>query len=111
MVIDFDEMRYGDPAFDLAHFCANLHLLFCRRHPSSQQSPHQLATLQRAFLNAYAGQTGWVKDQRFVYFSLYTCLKIAKQLCTGRGPHPRPAGDERRRQVYRILEQGVHGEW
>ena len=25
-VIDFDEMRLGDPNFDLAHFCANLHL-------------------------------------------------------------------------------------
>src|SRR5205823_442280 len=23
-VIDFDEMRLGDPNFDLAHFCANL---------------------------------------------------------------------------------------
>ena len=30
-IIDFDEMRLGDPNFDLAHFCANLHLLAYRK--------------------------------------------------------------------------------
>jgi aminoglycoside phosphotransferase (APT) family kinase protein len=109
--IDFDEMRLGDPAFDLAHFCLNLHLLSYRQTSSLQQGPHQVARLNRAFLDAYASRTGWVKDERFRYFSLYTRLKIAKQLCTGRGPHPRPAGEEQRRQVHRILEDGENGEW
>ena len=36
-VIDFDEMRLGDPNFDLAHFCANLHLLAYRLNNSPFQ--------------------------------------------------------------------------
>ena len=99
-VIDLDEMRLGDPNYDLAHFCANLDLLAYREHKS-------LAALQDRFLNTYASHTDWVRDERFVYFYVYTCLKIAKQLCTMRGPSPRPEGAEQRRQVQMILGKGL----
>jgi hypothetical protein len=102
-VIDFDEMRMGDPSFDLAHFCANLQLLVFRRICSLSQ----LATLQSTFLDAYARRTGWVRDERFVYFYAYSCLKIAKQLCTLRGLRPRPDGEEQRQQVQLILDRGL----
>jgi aminoglycoside phosphotransferase (APT) family kinase protein len=102
-VIDFDEMRLGDPNFDLAHFCANLHLLAYRVN----NSPFQFSSLQSAFLNAYARVTGWQPNDRFVYFYAYTCLKIAKQLCSMRGLRPRPEGEEQHRQVKLMLDQGV----
>jgi Phosphotransferase enzyme family len=102
-VIDFDEMRLGDPNFDLAHFCANLHLLAYRVN----DSPFQFSSLQGAFLNAYARVTGWQPNDRFVYFYAYTCLKIAKQLCSMRGLRPRPEGEEQYRQVKLMLDQGV----
>jgi len=102
-IIDFDEMRLGDPNFDLAHFCANLHLLAYR----NANGPYQFSTLQRAFLNAYARETGWTTNERFVYFYAYTCLKIAKQLVTVRGLRPRPEGEEQHKQVELMLRQGV----
>lgn len=102
-VIDFDEMRLGDPNFDLAHFCANLHLLAYRVN----DSPYQFSTLQSAFLRAYARVADWEPNERFVYFYAYTCLKIMKQLCSVRGLRPRPEGDEQRKQVKLMLDQGI----
>jgi hypothetical protein len=102
-VIDFDEMRLGDPNFDLAHFCANLHLLAYRK----QNLSLSFSALQSAFLSTYANHTYWTLDMRFGYFYVYTCLKIAKQLCTGHRPSPWPRGEEQHRQVQLILKQGL----
>jgi aminoglycoside phosphotransferase (APT) family kinase protein len=102
-VIDFDEMRLGDPNFDLAHFCANLHLLAYRQN----NSPFQFSALQSTFLRAYSRVTGWEPNERFVYFYAYTSLKIAKQLCSMRGLRPRPEGEEQAKQVALMLEQGI----
>lgn len=102
-VIDLDEMRLGDPNFDIAHFCANLHLLAYRR----RNGPFQFSALQSAFLGAYARQTGWTANERCIFFYAYTCLKIAKQLCTVRGLRPRPEGDEQYRQTKLMVEQGL----
>jgi len=102
-VIDFDELRLGDPNFDLAHFCANLHLLAYR----TPQMQERIPQLQQTFLDAYGRQTGWSADQRFLYFFIYTCVKLAKQLCTQRGPRPRPTGAEQQRQVQMILAEGM----
>jgi hypothetical protein len=102
-VIDFDEMRLGDANFDLAHFCAYLTLLVYRQSRSLQSYSH----LESAFLGAYAERTGWAPDERFYYFYVYSCLKIAWQLCVGSGPHPRPRGQERRNQMRCILDQGL----
>lgn len=102
-IIDFDEMRLGDPNFDVAHFCANLHLLAYRYNTLA----FTFSTLQSAFLNAYARVAGWAPNERVLFFYAYTCLKIAKQLCSGRGLRPRPEGDEQRRQVRLMMEQGL----
>jgi hypothetical protein len=99
-VLDFDEMRSGDGTFDVAHFCANLDLLELR-------TPAPVAPLRTAFLEAYAERAGWAVDARFDWFHGYTCLKIAKQLCTVRGVRPRPSGAEQRRQTEAMLAQGL----
>jgi hypothetical protein len=101
-VLDFDEMRRGDPSFDLAHFSTYLRLLCIRLG----WPPSRFRMLERSFLEAYARRTGWARDERFAYFSAYTCLKIARQLCTTVGVPPMPTGAERRRQVRAILEHG-----
>jgi aminoglycoside phosphotransferase (APT) family kinase protein len=100
---DFDEMRLGDPNFDLAHFCANFYLLAYRNHKHTAQ----FSTLQNAFFNTYASKTGWVLSNKFLFFYIYSCLKIAKQLCKLRGPRPWPEGEEQHAQVWLMLEQGL----
>jgi hypothetical protein len=102
-VIDFDEMRLGDPNFDLAHFCANFYLLAYRKN----KRPAQFVKLQDRFFDSYKSLTGWKLDERFMYFYAYTCLKIAKQLCKLRGPRPWPEGEEQHGQVWLMLEQGL----
>jgi aminoglycoside phosphotransferase (APT) family kinase protein len=102
-VIDFDEVRLGDPNFDVAHFCAYLTLLGCRITAMAQV----IDGLRDHFLTAYAARAGWQMDGRFPAFYAYTCLKIAWQLCTGTGVAPRPQAQERRRQAAAMLAQGV----
>jgi hypothetical protein len=102
-VIDFDEVRLGDPAYDAAHFCAHLRLLACRAHGD----PDALRDLEAAFLAAYSARAAELHAVPFSWFAAYTCLKIAKQLCTVRGVRPRPDGDEQRRQVGVMLAQGL----
>jgi predicted glycosyltransferase len=101
-VLDVDEMRFGDPNFDLAHFCTYLNLLAARGNGSRGLAE----AAEGVFLEAYARHTGWRIDERFTYFCAYTCLKIAKQLCTNEGVTPTPRGAEQRRQVRAILEHG-----
>jgi hypothetical protein len=102
-VFDFDEMRLGDPNFDLAHFCANFYLLAYRNHKHTAQ----FSTLQNYFFDAYSSQTGWQLGEKFLFFYIYSCLKIAKQLCKLRGPRPWPEGEEQHAQVWLMLEQGL----
>jgi hypothetical protein len=91
-VIDFDEMRLGDPNCDIAHFCAYLDLLALRMDIPVEG-------LRDAFTDAYAGLAAWAPNPCFDWFYAYTCLKIIKQLCTVHGLYPRPVGAEQRRQV------------
>jgi hypothetical protein len=100
-VIDFDEMRWGDRNFDIAHFCAHLSLL-AWRNPKAP-SPE---LLEDRFRGSYARWSNWKRDHRFDFFYAYTCLKIAKQLATTRGPRPRPEGAELERQLGLVLEAG-----
>ncbi|HLO14267.1 MAG TPA: phosphotransferase, partial [Anaerolineales bacterium] len=102
-VFDFDEMRLGDPNFDLAHFCANFYLLAYR----NQEHTTRFTNLQNRFLDAYSSGTGWQWDEKFLFFYIYSCLKIAKQLCKLRGPRPWPEGDEQQAQVWLMIEQGL----
>jgi hypothetical protein len=103
VVIDLDEARAGDPAFDVAHFGANLRLLAIREGMAHDD----LAGLESAFLDGYASRTGYEPDLRHDFFHAYTCLKIAKQLVRGRGPTPVPTGAEMSRQLELILEEGL----
>jgi aminoglycoside phosphotransferase (APT) family kinase protein len=102
-LLDLDEMRFGDPAFDLAHFCQYLELLAVREH----WPPEAVEPLTRAFLAEYARRTGWKTDGRFRFFAACACLKIAKQLATERGVWPRPRGPEQRAQLAFALERGL----
>ena len=102
-VFDFDEIRLGDPNFDLAHFCANFYLLAYRNNKHTVQ----FSRLQNRFFESYARHTGWNLGHQFLFFYAYSCLKIAKQLCKKRGPRPWPEGEEQRAQVWLMLEQGL----
>jgi hypothetical protein len=102
-VFDFDEMRLGDPNFDLAHFCANFYLLAYRNNEHTAQ----FTDLQNIFLDSYSRETGWKWDEKFLFFYIYSCLKIAKQLCKLRGPRPWPEGEEQQSQVWLMIEQGL----
>jgi aminoglycoside phosphotransferase (APT) family kinase protein len=105
VVIDLDELRAGDPAFDVAHFGANLRLLAIREGMSGKD----LARLESAFLDAYRSRLGYERDLRHDLFHAYTCVKIAKQLVRGQGPAPPPAGVELSRQVELIIDLGLRG--
>jgi aminoglycoside phosphotransferase (APT) family kinase protein len=102
-VIDFDEVRLGDPTYDVAHFCAHLRLLAWRL----RGDPDAFRALESVFLAGYTAGAGELAAAPFSWFAAYTCLKIAKQLCTTRGVLPRPDGDEQRRQVGMMLAQGL----
>ena len=103
VVIDLDEMRAGDPAFDVAHFGANLSLLALRE----DMPPGDLAGFESAFNDGYVSDTGYEREASYDFFYGYTCLKIAKQLVCGRGPTPVPTGAELWRQLDFILRQGL----
>lgn len=74
-VIDLDEARQGDQAFDLAHFCAYLEL-----HGDQDR------TRQETFLREYTRLTGWADEGSLARYGAYTWLKIAKQLALRSGP-------------------------
>jgi aminoglycoside phosphotransferase (APT) family kinase protein len=100
-VLDFDEMRLGDPQLDLAHFCTYLRLLAMRRGTGLGS-----AALEGSFLEGYGLVGPPRRDDAFTFFAAYTCLKIAKQLSAGTGVEPRPGGRERLLQLTFILEHG-----
>ena len=109
-VIDFDKVRLGDPSFDLAHFCANLHLLAYRK----RGTPRHFHAFERRFLHTYARRIGqsWssfarANQQAYHFFYVYSCIKLAHQLALGLGHSPAPVGDERCRQVQMMLKQGA----
>jgi aminoglycoside phosphotransferase (APT) family kinase protein len=98
-VIDLDELRRGDPALDVAHFCAYLHLLALRETAGDR------GALAAEFLHAYAPQRQL--DDRHGFYYAYACLKIAKQLARGKDPAPAPQGEERERQLRLVLDEGL----
>jgi hypothetical protein len=100
-VLDFDEMRLGDPCFDLAHFCTYLRVLATRRGAGLGSM-----ALEDGFLEGYGLVAPPRRGDAFTFFAAYTCLKIAKQLSAGSGVEPRPDGRERLLQLTFILEHG-----
>ncbi|MGH8892496.1 MAG: phosphotransferase family protein [Actinomycetes bacterium] len=102
-VIDFDEVRFGDPMYDVGHFCAHLRLLACRHAAAADR----IASAEERFLTTYAQRSGRRLGPRFEWYGAYTCAKIAKQLCSVRGVRPRPDSEDQPRQLSSILEQGM----
>ena len=101
--LDFDEMRMGDAAFDVAHFCAYAELIGCSR-PLATPRVVRARTL---FVEEYVRRAGGGVDLRsFDDFFAYTCLKIAWQLSIGAGLEPQPDAEEAIRQAGFMLERG-----
>ena len=94
-VIDLDEARHGEQAFDLAHFCAYLEFRGDRD-----------GALQKIFLREYAQRTGWSDDGSLARYTAYTWLKIAKQLALRSGPGRTPVAD-RPRAVGEAVAKGM----
>jgi aminoglycoside phosphotransferase (APT) family kinase protein len=94
-VIDLDEARRGDPALDVAHFCAYLEVA---------KGAEASRRLQELFRHEYVGPDsapGGVDIQ--AGYSAYTWLKIAKQWAARSGPFQGRTPSERRVGVRRAL--------
>jgi aminoglycoside phosphotransferase (APT) family kinase protein len=85
-VIDLDEARQGDAAFDIAHFCAYVELLMVVPADTGSEATLSAASLVSAFVEEYAAATGWADGGSVAGFTAYTWLKIAKQWATAAGP-------------------------
>jgi aminoglycoside phosphotransferase (APT) family kinase protein len=96
-VIDLDEARQGDPAFDLAHFTAYLVMDF---GPAA-------GALREIFLDEYAALSGWRDTGTYRLFAAYTWLKIAKQWAVGSGPGRGQPPERRLAGVDDALERGA----
>lgn len=98
-VIDLDEARMGDRSLDVAHLCANLDLL-------AQTGRDEAAQWRRLFVAEYARRTGWRPGPASRSWYAHTCLKMAKQLATHRGPWADLADPDRQRLVPWVLAAG-----
>ena len=97
-VIDLDEARQGDPAFDLAHFRSYVQLL------GGEQTPGGLAD---AFLEEYAAATGWTDHGSLAPFEAYAWLKIARQWTAAAAPFRAGSAARRRTGVEHALMRGT----
>ncbi|GAA2758798.1 hypothetical protein GCM10009872_41580 [Actinopolymorpha rutila] len=97
-VLDLDDARMGDPAFDVAQFCAYL---------EAGADPTRAAALRRAFLHEYAAAAGRPYAGRTALFGAYAWLRIARNLALGNGPLPLTDGRGRVRAVARALQRGL----
>ncbi|MFD2083117.1 Ser/Thr protein kinase RdoA involved in Cpx stress response, MazF antagonist [Actinopolymorpha cephalotaxi] len=93
-----DDARMGDPAFDVAQFCAYL---------EAGADPARAAALRRAFLHEYAAAAGRPYAGRTALFGAYAWLRIARNLALGNGPLPLTDGRARGRAVARALQRGL----
>lgn len=96
-VLDLDEARLGDPAFDVAHFCTYLEAV----------CPGRAGLLQTAFLTEYAAAAGPPDPGRHAAYCAYTWLKIARQLALGSGPFRSTTDGDRERLVLSALSRGL----
>ncbi|HEX6149265.1 phosphotransferase family protein [Nocardioides sp.] len=97
-VVDLDEARLGDPALDVAHFCAYL---------EAAAGPATGDLMRTAFLDEYTTLSGWVDSGSHAGYCAYTWLKIAKQLALGSGPFRDTPTPARRGLVVSALTKGL----
>jgi aminoglycoside phosphotransferase (APT) family kinase protein len=101
-VIDLDEARLGDPAFDVGHFAAYLWLAAWR----DQAVDRQLDRLRAALLDGYHACGLTVAEAVVRWSQAYTFVKIARQLALGLGVAPHPIGSDRDDQIDRAVSAG-----
>jgi Ser/Thr protein kinase RdoA (MazF antagonist) len=97
-VIDFDEARQGDRAFDLAHFSVYAQLMEGGEAPGA---------LVAAFLEEYAAASGWPQRGTLSAFQAYAWLKVARQWTVAASPFRDGSPARRRAGVDHALEKGV----
>jgi aminoglycoside phosphotransferase (APT) family kinase protein len=97
-VIDLDEARQGDPAFDVAHFCA-----YQEAFGPGRCDPR----LSRGFVERYTAASGWEPGETVTGYAAYAWLKIARQWTLGSGPCRGASDDERRAGAARALTRGL----
>jgi aminoglycoside phosphotransferase (APT) family kinase protein len=96
-VVDLDEARLGDPAFDVAHFTTYLEVM---------PAACSWQILRDAFLESYTERSGWRDRGSFDAYRTYTWLKIAKQRALGTGPFPAVPGETRHDLVAAAIAEG-----
>jgi aminoglycoside phosphotransferase (APT) family kinase protein len=97
VVIDLDEARMGDPALDVAHVTTYLDVSGWPAAPRARD----------AFLAGYGALPGPSPEFREAFFAACTCMKIAKQLVTGRGLVLAPPGEKRTAALTSVLRRGL----
>ena len=102
VVIDLDEVRLGDPSFDVGHFLAYLQLAAWRNAVIDER----LGELSQAFSDGYVERGGTLSPYKVRWAQAYTFVKIARQLALGIGVAPCPTGTERGRQIELALTCG-----
>ncbi|MGQ0745044.1 MAG: phosphotransferase family protein [Acidimicrobiales bacterium] len=85
-VIDLDECRWGEPAYDLAHFRLSCDLLGLR----GAWPPARASAAWETMLGSYTRACGWDDHQRLGPLRGLIAAKLARQIAQGRGPGPRP---------------------
>jgi aminoglycoside phosphotransferase (APT) family kinase protein len=101
-VIDLDEARLGDPAFDIGHFIAYLQLAAWR----DQAVDRQFARLRTSLLDGYRFGGLTISKPVVRWSQAYAFIKIARQLALGLGVAPHPVGSDRDDQIDRAVSAG-----
>ena len=101
-VIDLDEMRFGDAAFDIGHFLAYLRLAAWR----AEERAFDVAGLEQRFIDGYRIAGGTAAMRHVWWAQAYAFLKIGRQLVLGEGAPPRPMGEAMHRQLDLAIEAG-----
>src|SRR3712207_1730082 len=91
------EARMGDPAADVASLTTYLEL---------SAAPGATA-VRDAFLAGYGPLPGPSPELRTAFFAACTCVKVAKQLVTGRGPLAVSSGGDPTATLQAVLRRGA----
>ena len=86
----------GDPALDVSSFVTYLEVA---SHPIAGR-------IRDAFLTTYGPVPGPAAEERSAFFAAFACMKISKQLVTGRGPVRPATGEARTAALFGVLSRG-----
>jgi thiamine kinase-like enzyme len=98
--VDFDQVRVGDPALDVGHFCAHLEVL--ARRSGKTADAYRRATA--AFLDSYGSHAhDQTFQERVALYRSYTFLKLADTEVT----RARPAWDSNALDLFNMARQSL----